>query len=213
MIALYAYHNTTFTGIVRGLKSWFTKWYFWVIVLGVIFKGIDLFRKNEDLFYLGFLVISNRFEKLINTFLPSDENNLFGEEIVVDQSALGRVETIGQVQEIFIENFEDGNYLQILFGNSYRALYVDVPVLEVFHSFGLIGLALFGTLFILLIKFMWKEMRKPNSLIGEFAAYGFVYFIVFNFTNGLIMDYNRWTFIAFASRFLVLITNPSKKVD
>lgn len=210
MFSMYFYHNTSRRGLWKGIKTWFSKWYFWVIVLGIIFKGIDLFRKNSDLFYLGFLVISNRFEKLLNTFLPSDTDSLFGEEVTVDQSAMGRVETIGQVQEIFIENFEDGNFLKIIFGNGYRALYVDVPVLEVFHSFGLVGLGLFGTLFILLIQFMWKEMRKPKSLMGEFAAYGFVYFIVFNFTNGLILDYTRWTFIVLASRFLALKINSPK---
>ncbi len=202
-IALFLWHNNTVYTVARGIRKLFTKWYVWVIAILIFAKGIDFINKNQAIIELGYGVIERRLEKLANTLLPTDNSDdLFGEEVVTDQSAEGRVETLGIVKEALIENFENGYYHKMFFGHGYYALYVDVPMVEVYHSYGLFGLLLFLIFFISMIKYCWMEMRRPTSIISQFVAYGFVYFFIFTFTNGLIIDYNRWTFFIMVCRFM-----------
>ena len=199
------WHNTTLKSIWRTLKVVFSKWYIWVIIIGFSLKGIDFLKKNEAIIELGYRVVERRATKLFSTFLPTDDGEYdhYGtNEKEVDDSASGRVRTLAIVKATFLKNLEDGKYLKILFGNGYFALYVDVPVVEVFNSYGLIGFLFFGYFFYLMLKYCLKEFGQPSSIISEFAAYGFLYFFVFSFTNGLIIDYNRWTFFALVCRFM-----------
>ncbi|KPM49853.1 hypothetical protein [Jiulongibacter sediminis] len=202
-IAFFVWHNSSFLGLIKGARKLLTKWYFWVILIALIGKGIDVFRKNEAIIELGYNVIERRVEKLVNTiFASEDENDITAEEVVTDESAEGRVATLKIVRESLIENFEEGWYHKIFFGHGYFALYVDVPIVEVFHSYGLAGLSIFLVFFISMIIYSWREMKNPQTIISEWTAYGFVYFFIFTFTNGLIMDYNRWTFFIMVCRFM-----------
>ncbi|UBM59734.1 hypothetical protein LAG90_03600 [Marinilongibacter aquaticus] len=201
IIACFLWFNTSWKSLSKYSKKIFSKWYFWVILILLIGKGIDFIQKNEAIVDLAYTVIERRIEKLANTFLP-EEDSPYAEEVEEDQSALGRVATMGIVWETLQENFEDGQYQKIIFGNGYYALYVDVPIIEVFNSYGLFGLVIFSIFFFSMLRYALKEMRNPQTIIGEFAAYGFVYFFIFTFTNGLIMDYNRWTFFALMCRFM-----------
>ena len=69
----------------------------------------------------------------------------------------------------------------------------------------------FGMFLWLMIKYCLREMKNPSSIIAEFTAYGFVYFFVFTFTNGLIMDYTRFTFFIMVCRFMPEISNKFGK--
>ncbi|MFT7249059.1 MAG: hypothetical protein ACI97P_001839 [Arcticibacterium sp.] len=201
----YAWNNTTFKDIWNTTKIIFSRWYVWVAIIGFSLKGIDFMKRNEAIIELGYRVVERRATKLFSTFLPADDSEYdhFGtNKKEVDDSASGRVKQLELVKKVFLKNLDDGNYLKILFGNGYFALYVDIPVMEVFNSYGLIGFLLFGYFFYLMLKYCLKEFKRPSSIIGEFAAYGFVYFFVFTFTNGLIIDYNRWTFFALVCRFM-----------
>ena len=196
---LFVWFNTTLKSIVKLFKSLLTKWYIWIVIIALSIKCYDLVSKNRQILELGYLVIENRIVKIANTLLSSDTGN---GEVNLDDSASGRVFTLTFVKDKLVENLEDGNYLKLLFGNGYYAYYVDVPLVEVINSYGIIGLCLFGIFFFLLAKYTYKEMRQPTSIISEFAAYGFIYFFIFTFTNGLIIDYNRWTFFALVCRFM-----------
>src|SRR5690606_34068727 len=133
---------------------------------------------------LGYRVIERRIENLLNTFKPSKEEGLYStEEVKVDDSASTRVKNIEYIKTKFQENFEETNFKNIVFGNGYFDLYVDVPILEVFNSYGLLGLGLFGLLFILMLVYCLREMKRPTGVVTEFIAYGFIYYFVFTFTN------------------------------
>lgn len=200
----YMWFNNDAKSVWRKTKKLLTKWYVWLLIIFMASKGIDLVRRNEAILDLGYRIVERRLDKLVNTIFSSKPKSGFSgnRSTEIDVSASGRVETLSIVWDQMAENFEDANYLNLLFGNGYYAFYVDVPIIEVFNSYGLIGFLIFGVFFYLMLKYCLKECKKPSSIISEFAAYGFIYFFVFTFTNGLIIDYNRWTFFALVCRFM-----------
>jgi O-antigen ligase len=207
-LIFFVYFNITYQSVIKLSKSLLTKWYIWIVIIALSIKGFDFVRKNREILELGYLVIENRVVKITNTLIGNDSAKSEG---IMDASASGRVFTFNYVTNQFAENFEDGNYLKILFGNGYYAFYVDIPIVEVFNSYGLIGLLLFGMFFYLMAKYSLKELKNPSSIISEFAGYGFIYFFIFTFTNGLIIDYNRWTFFALVCRFMPAIMVQKKQ--
>ncbi|WP_341228574.1 hypothetical protein [uncultured Arcticibacterium sp.] len=208
-VCCFIWFNHNARTIWNKIKFLFTKWYVWLIVIFMSVKGIDFIRQNEAILDLGYRFVQRRLEKLVNTFIPEEVDDKWYSKgsVQVDLSAAGRVEILNRMAEDLAENFEEGRYLNLIFGNGYYAFYVDVPIVEVFNSYGLVGFLLFGVFFYLMLKYCYIEIRKPTSIISEFAAYGFIYFFVFTFTNGLIIDYNRWTFFALVCRFMPAINN------
>ncbi|MGR3809824.1 hypothetical protein [Jiulongibacter sp. NS-SX5] len=201
--ALFFWHNNTFVGLLGKTKRLFTKWYVWVIIIAAAAKGVQFFNSNQAIIEVGYNVIERRVEKLFNTIFSSeDEDDLTGEVIVTDESAEGRVAMLKLVRETLEEDFEEGRWHKIIFGHGYFALYVDVPIIEVYHSYGLVGFSIFLVLFISMLVYCWREMKNPQTIISEWTAYGFIYFFVFTFTNGLIMDLNRWTYFIMVCRFM-----------
>ncbi len=200
---LFLLYNLTLKKVSQFFGKLFSKWYFWIILIAIVVKGMSFIRQNEVIVELGYRVIERRVENLLNTFTPSKEEGLYStEEVKVDDSASTRVKNIEYIKTKFQENFEETNFKNIVFGNGYFDLYVDVPILEVFNSYGLLGLSLFGLLFILMLIYCMREMKRPSGIVTEFIAYGFVYYFVFTFTNGLIMDYNRFTYFVLVVRFM-----------
>ncbi|AWV98606.1 hypothetical protein [Arcticibacterium luteifluviistationis] len=208
-VCCYFWFNNDIRSIWKKFKFIFTKWYVWIVVIFMAMKGIDFIRQNEAILDLGYRIVQRRIENLVNTFIPEDVDDKWYSKgsMQVDASASGRVEILNTISENLADNFNDGKYLNLIFGNGYFAFYVDVPIVEVFNSYGLVGFLLFGVFFYLMLKYCYLELKKPSSIISEFAAYGFIYFFVFTFTNGLIIDYNRWTFFALVCRFMPAIKN------
>jgi hypothetical protein len=100
--------------------------------------------------------------------------------------------------------------MALIFGNGYQDLYVDVPVVEAFNSLGLLGFILILTLLYQLSKFSILQIKNPESPTTEFIGYAFFYFLILSFTNGLIIDYNRWSFFVLVCRFLPLSASQFK---
>ncbi len=204
--ALYLLNNVTARDIWNSFRKLFSKWYVWVILVVIVVKGMTFIRQNEVIVELGYRVIERRVENLMNTFKSKKKEGLYStEEIKIDDSASMRVKNIEYIKTKFSENFEETNFKNIVFGNGYFDLYVDVPILEVFNSYGLLGLFIFGILFVLMLAYCMKEIRMPTGITTEFIAYGFMYYFVFTFTNGLIMDYNRFTYFILVIRFIPAI--------
>jgi hypothetical protein len=199
----YFYNNVTLGKIKLGIIKLLGKWYFWLILIAVVVKGIDLFKKNEVIIELGYRVIERRVEDLVNTFKPKKKEGLYStSEVYVDMSAEGRMDNLRKVKEGIIIDFEETRFDRLIFGRGYFDMYVDVPIIEVFRSYGLFGLSIFSLLFFLMLRYCIEEMRRPTGVFNEFIAYGFLYYFVYSFTNGLIMDYNRWTYFILVIRFI-----------
>lgn len=203
--ALFFYYNITFRGIYKSSVYLFSKWYFWVFILLVVYKGIDVLNKNEDFFSMAYGFFENRLTGIFSSVF-ADKNDKLIESFYAsgDDSANTRVYLIQVVIEQFLENLEENNYFSLVFGNGYKNLYVDVPFLEALDSFGIVGFIMHTFLHIYLIYVCFKEIRNPRSAFTEFIAYGFIYFMILNITGGYIVDYARWGYIALVARFITV---------
>lgn len=202
---IYFIFNLRIKATLKFGFSLLKKWYVLLFLLFIGYKAIGYYNSHKAIIDTGTRYIEMRIENLIETFIPSNkkkELNSYGP--TKDDSASTRVKLVGIVIDTFKENYEEQKYHKLLFGNGYMALYVDVPILEVIHSFGIFGFLLFCFFFFSIARFCLKEMKKPNTYITEFIAYGFIYFFVYTFTNGLIIDYNRWGYYALVCRFIPL---------
>jgi hypothetical protein len=199
LIPLFIWYNNTLLGLLKKGGNLLSKWYVWLIIIAGLYKGIDFFNKNAEVIQAGYQMIELRVGNLLGTFFSSDKKS---NKDVVDVSASIRVENFNKVVDSFTENLEEGEYLKIIFGNGHKSVYVDIPILEAFQSYGIIGFLLFSYFFFSMFLYCIREVKHPTSIISEFAAYGFVYFFIFTFTNGLLIDYTRWTFFALVCRFV-----------
>ncbi len=200
-LAAFTFFNFSFKKAYSTLLSLLLKWYIVVILAVGIGRGVMAYQENKDLLKPAISYLENRFAKIINSFFTSAEDAQKNKKHV-DESASMRVHLVTVAIESLDENFEEGKLRYVIFGNGYKHLYIDVPHLEVFDSFGILIFIFYTVFYIYMIKISAAEMRKPESIATEFLAYGFIYFMIANFTGGVIIDYTRWGFYALIVRFI-----------
>lgn len=202
-LAVFIFFLFNYKQMLRGTANFLKMPIAWVILGLIIGQVVALYAKYQKFIQLGISYIQFRIDKILTSFNEPAKPS-FKSGPLADESADMRLHLLEVVQERFVENMIDGKYLHVLFGNGYKDLYVDVPVIEAFNSMGLLGFVLICIFLFQMLKYCIKEMRKPQSATTEFIAYGFIYFFVLCFTNGLIIDYNRWGFFALVCRFIPL---------
>ncbi len=202
MLVFFIY-NITFSSILGSVRFLFRKWYFWLGVLFVMYKGISVYQNQKQIFEFAYGYFQDRFSGIMESILGNEENSYATNfEMQGDGSANTRVYMIKYVFESFANNMDKGKYVDILFGNGYKNMYIDIPVLEALDSFGIFGFALYMLLYIYMIYVSFREIRRPTSMFAEFVAYGFIYYMFLNLTGGVITDYSRWGYYALVCRFL-----------
>jgi O-antigen ligase len=124
-----------------------------------------------------------------------------------DLSAMGRVRNI----EYFFSEWAHNKY-NFVFGYGYRFKYMDVPVLEAFLSFGIIGLILFILLHVTILFHAIKAL-KSDSIFQIFL--GLIYFHTFVsiFTAGRPTDFPYWISYFIFMRFLGVTHGKSLNTD
>lgn len=130
--------------------------------------------------------------KALNTILG--QNNT---EVGIDPSAMYRINTINYVKDLFINN-----PLYFIFGNGYKFYYVDVPVLEVFLDFGIIGLILYLFYISFTYYFSFKNIFLSNDNFQIFVSIYIITGFLSLFTQGRPIDYTFFMHAAFYIRFL-----------
>ncbi len=199
--ALFFYFNFTVVKIASLVGSLLLKWYVALVLVIFIGFGIKMYIKNKDILKPVYSQVESRFGKIFKS-LTTSEKDIRKKKGTIDASASGRIELINNTIETLDENFSEGRLRYIIFGNGYKHNYIDIPHLEVFDSFGLFGLLLYTILYVYMIKIAVVEMRNPQSIATEFIAYGFIYYMVLNFTGGLIIEYSRISYYALVARFV-----------
>ena len=122
-----------------------------------IFLGIIV----AVLFGKYFLIMGESIVNAIETLFVGHTSN------GADPSTINRFYTISKV----LQSFENANLLELIFGQGY-VFYVDIPLLQAFHDFGLIGGCLYFYLLVILpILFivMWKDEKKQIHILQLFA--------------------------------------------
>jgi hypothetical protein len=197
---LFAISNFSVKTFLPNILSLLKKWY---ILLGLaicVFKGVKAYNDNPDFIDPFIRVFTIRGTKLLNSLIPSDDKKQ--SKATVDESASGRIAVLKLLVENYDEDIANGKLRYLIFGHGYKNIYVDVPHIEVFDSFGLLGFIFYSFLFFYLARLAFRSMRNPQSFIQEFFAYAFVYYFLHNFTGGFIIDYSRLIFYILIARFL-----------
>ncbi len=222
MFALYAFTNVSLKSARNYFFGLLTKWYFWLGFGIFIYKAADFYNRNYEMIRILSEVIFARLTGLFNTFFggifstttaSAATKSTFSKVRDSDMSATGRLENVQKIIDGHAANIENGEIGKLLFGNGYHHLYIDIPVLEPLNSFGIVGLIFFLLFFGYISYQAYREIRMPRSITTEFIAYAYVYFFVYTFTGGLIIDYIRWGFFILVCRFIPLSISPKSRVN
>jgi hypothetical protein len=188
-VFLFTYFNFNFSSLASTAKFFLLKWYVLLALVLGIGKGIVEIKNNEEFISPIVNYLTFRVDNIVKSF--TNPNNKKRKPSNSDDSANMRIHLLNTVFENAEENFIEGKVRYILFGNGFKNLYVDVPIVEVFDSFGLFMFVFYVIMFLYLSKLCLDEIRNPKSFGTEFLAYFFIYYFIANFTAGLIIDYNR----------------------
>jgi hypothetical protein len=214
-LSLYSYFNLSLVKVYLTTKKILLSPIFWIFLTIFIYQANIFYQKNAGHIVNITLTITKRIDVLGETFFPyfyQNKDNRVVYKQRIDGSASARIDNYGVLTSTFSKNLSKGNLLPVLFGNGYHKLYVDVPVLEALHSFGLVGFLLFMTFYIYMGWQVLREMKNPQSFATEYIAYAYLYFMLYTFSGGFIIDYIRWGFFAFVCRFLPVTLKKETKI-
>ena len=156
-------------------------------------------------YYLNILNNKYSFLELINNYFNSFLGLVYkavntglklGKTDEVDDSAMGRVSNFNY----FIELWND-NPFNFLFGLGYRYRYIDIPVLESFINFGLVGVLLYLSFNIILLVYSIKAF-KSNSIFQIFLGLFYLHTFLAIFSSGRPLDFTYWISFLVYIRFL-----------
>jgi hypothetical protein len=155
---------------------------------------------------ITFFFIIDKIQNLIQAYgetafkvVEVSMNTIFGNssEKGIDVSTLERVKNLNYVKNLFQEN-----PTFFIFGNGFRTFYVDVPFIEVFLNFGLIGILMFIAYLIPLYMFSIKNILKSSDNFQLFLSIFIISTILSMFTQGRPMEYGFYISAAIYIRFL-----------
>jgi hypothetical protein len=163
-----------------------------LVLLVIIMFGIRYFlNRYGDIFNL-ILGYYDVFEDRIMDVIFTGFGIKLTETADIDYSAMGRVGGF--------ETFMDTAFsMDAFMGRGYKSDYLDVPILESFVAYGIIGFFFFATFNLFLLLFSIREIRRNTSAISTALAYFFISLSILLITGG------RPTDIAFWFPYLVMI--------
>lgn len=118
-----------------------------------------------------------------------------------DASASYRVTTIGYFQQMLL-----GRPEKLIFGDGYKRIYMDVPILEAINDCGIFGLVLYGGFLAIGLRDSLRLMRQPAGEMSTFMAYFFIPTFLASFTGGRPFD----TAVLFAFALQARFVNPAR---
>jgi hypothetical protein len=151
------------------------------------YRILETFNRYSDQAY-EFLL------RALNTGLGINSSNT-----QQDASALNRVQNINFIKKIISRDWFD-----FIFGKGYKFWYVDIPALEAFVNFGILGFVLF-CLFNLFILYYIILGIKTKNLFQNFLSLFYINLFVSVFTGGRPLDFSYWVFYIILIRFLLIL--------
>lgn len=120
-----------------------------------------------------------------------------GYKAALDASVANRT-----ISTSFFSNVVIGHMEMLIFGNGYKFLYLDIPVLEAFVNHGLPGLILFGGLNAMCLYYSLRAMQTNPNTLTTFLAYFYILILVQMFTNGRPYEIYHWHPLGLMIRFM-----------
>lgn len=179
---------------VFPFRSFFTKTYWYVVGFYLsIFYYLNILNNRYSFVEL----INNYFNSFLGLVYKAINTGLqLGKNDDVDDSAMGRVSNFNFFVELWNEN-----PINFLFGFGYRYRYIDIPVLESFINFGLLGFLLYLSFNIILLIFSIKAF-KSNSIFQIFLGLFYLHTFLAIFSSGRPLDFTYWIAFLVYIRFL-----------
>jgi hypothetical protein len=159
--------------------------------LNSAFRILETFNRYSDQAYDFLLRAINTGLGLNNASTPQDA------------SALNRVQNIEFIKKIIARDWFD-----FIFGKGYKFWYVDIPALEAFVNFGILGCLLFCVFNIFILYFIIQGIKTKN-IFQNFISLFYINLFVSVFTGGRPLDFSYWVFYIILIRFLLVL--PQKK--
>jgi hypothetical protein len=119
-----------------------------------------------------------------------------GKSSEFDESAMGRVVNIN-----FFLNLWKNDPWGFVLGHGYKKRYIDIPVLESFINFGILGLITFVLFNSLILYFSIKALTSRN-VFQVFIGLFFIHTLVATFVAGRPVDFSFWVSYIVIIRFL-----------
>ena len=184
---------------IKGFRSRKITMLYYIVLIGILqyfnkaFKILETFNRYSDQAY-EFLL------RALNTGLGINSAGT-----TQDASALNRVQNINFIKKIIARDWFD-----FVFGKGYKFWYIDIPALEAFVNFGVLGVLLF-CFFNLFILYYIILGIKTNNLFQNFISLFYINLFVSVFTGGRPLDFSYWVFYIILIRFLLIL--PQKRVS
>lgn len=196
--------NFTVNNAINTFRFYMRKWYVVLFVFvgigGVTYKVIQ----NSKFLEPALKYVDMRAGGLKKSLFGGEEKK---KSIVKkndgDDSANTRIAHINGAFSRLEKSFDEGDLHYVLFGQGYKFMYLDVPILESLDSMGLVGLLFYSLVFFRICMMCFRELRNPDNIGTEFLAYAFIYFFFMNFTAGQLVDYIRLSSYFIFCRFLL----------
>lgn len=185
-----------------------------ILMFLFVFKWKDLFTnvRSYIIIYYGFLIgslfyfeekfkfwklVTGYFNSFQNLFLKAMNTGLsLGKSSEFDESAMGRVVNIN-----FFLNLWKNDPWGFVLGHGYKKRYIDIPVLESFINFGILGLITFVLFNSLILYFSIKALTSRN-VFQVFIGLFFIHTLVATFVAGRPVDFSFWVSYIVIIRFL-----------
>ncbi|MGX7689276.1 hypothetical protein ACWA1C_19075 [Flectobacillus roseus] len=192
-VVLYLYYNTSLNNIKRTIKQFLS--FRNILLLSMLLMGIIYFISTNELIInilTGYYESSSTAltKAVLTAAGVADEKN-------TDASALGRVGNLD-----FFKGILYGEPYSLILGKGYRFWYMDMPIVEAFLDYGLIGLWSFGLMNLLILKESLKAMKQGNNPFTMFLAYFYITYFLGLFTGGRPNDTPYWFVFAVMIRFV-----------
>jgi hypothetical protein len=183
---------------IKGFKSRKITVIYYLIVLVILqyfnkaYKILETFNRYSDQAY-EFLL------RALNTGLGINNAGT-----TQDASALNRVQNINFIKKIIARDWFD-----FVFGKGYKFWYVDIPALEAFVNFGILGVVLFCVFNLFILYYIILGIKTKN-LFQNFISLFYINLFVAVFTGGRPLDFSYWVFYIILIRFLLIL--PKNKL-
>jgi hypothetical protein len=155
-----------------------------VVLLGVFF-GLRMFLQQYMDIYWMILNYWDNFENRIMDVLYTALGVKLSAEANIDASAMGRVSGFNE--------FLDTLYSRhAFFGQGFKSVYLDVPILESFVALGIPGFIFFASFNFFLLLYAIREIRRNTNSLTTFLAYFVISMSILLLTGGQPTEIAFW---------------------
>ncbi|MFY7829672.1 MAG: O-antigen ligase family protein [Flectobacillus sp.] len=192
-VALYFYFNSSLSSIRKAIRGFFSPRNIFILCLllaGVVY----FFATHQQLIEILLNYYSSSSTALTKAVLTAIG---MADEKTLDYSALGRVGNFEYFKSILYSEPHS-----LILGKGYRFWYMDMPIVEAFLDYGIIGLWSFGLMNLLILKESLKAMRERNNPFVMFLGYFYITYFLGLFTGGRPNDTPYWFVFAVMIRFV-----------